>query len=310
MDGTTAGQLRTARYRASGTLAARPPFDFARSLAFLGHFPPAQGEQILAGATLTSAFMVEGRPLICRVAAGAGDDPALRFTLHAAEPLAAATTRAAAERLAFFLSLDDDLREFYAIGAADPDFAPLLARLHGYHQVKFPAPFACACWALLSQRTPLAVARAQKAELARRYGAGLTVAGATHWAFPEAGQLLAADPGALLAIVRNGRRADYLRAAAAAFAAADESWLRAGPYDEVESWLRGIPGIGPWSATFILLRGLGRMERVPVGEAALGAAVARVYLKGQPATEAAVARRAAPYGPWRGYWAHYLRVGG
>ncbi len=59
-----------------------------------------------------------------------------------------------------------------------------------------------------------------------------------------------------------------------------------------------------------MLRGLGRMEQHPADEARLGAAVSRVYLGGQPASAGEIARRAAPYGPWRGYWAHYLRVAG
>src|SRR6266508_4138566 len=79
------------------------------------------------------------------------------------------------------------------------------------------------------------------------------------------------------------------------------AWQRAAPYAEVEDWLRAIKGLGAWSATFVLLRGLGRMDQLPVGEARLGEAVAKVYGRALLDTElAAIAER---YGAYRGYWA-------
>src|SRR4051794_9234057 len=304
-------QVQIARYQATGTIAATPPFDFARSLAFLGHFPPMRDEQALSPGALIKAVMIEGRPIVFRVeSAGTVEAPSLAYTLCAGEPIEAATERAAIDRIAFFLGLDDDLRPFYAIGRADPAFAPLLDQQYGYHQVKFLTPFENACWAILTQRNPMALAGKMKEALTRRYAAGLAMDGEICRAFPEAAQLAAAGPDELLSIVRNERRAEYLHAVATAFADADEAWLRSGPFEEVERWLRDIKGIGAWSATFILLRGLGRMECVPLGEDRLGEAVSRAYLHGRPATDADVTRYAAPYGPWRGYWAHYLRVTG
>jgi len=109
-------------------------------------------------------------------------------------------------------------------------------------------------------------------------------------------------------VIGNARRTEYLRAAAWAFGDVDDGWLRSAPYDEVEAWLRGITGIGAWSASFILLRGLGRMERVPVGERRLLEAARRIY--GRDLSEEGLHRIAEGYGAWQGYWAHYLRAAG
>ena len=129
-----------------------------------------------------------------------------------------------------------------------------------------------------------------------------------HWAFPEPASLAAAAPGALLAAVGNERKAEYLGAVASAFATVDEDWLRQGAYDEVEDWLRGIKGIGAWSAAIVLLRGLGRLERVPLSERRLIEAASAVYGPGQVVARETIQRIADRYGPWQGYWAHYLRV--
>lgn len=65
--------------------------------------------------------------------------------------------------------------------------------------------------------------------------------------------------------------------------------------------------VGTWGAAFVLLRGLGRMERVPA-EQNLVAAASRVY--GRDLDQDEVERIGAQYGRWQGYWAHYLRVAG
>jgi DNA-3-methyladenine glycosylase II len=93
-----------------------------------------------------------------------------------------------------------------------------------------------------------------------------------------------------------------------AFDGVDEAWLRTAPYNEVQNWLLSIKGIGAWSASFILLRSLGRMERLPVDEKWLIQAARRRY--GSDTLESKdVERLAKPYGDHAGYWAHYLRAG-
>ncbi len=143
----------------NGTLAPTPPFDLAQTLAFLNAFPPLRDEQTIASSTLTTAIMVNGQPIGLRVtSAGKIEEPCLAYTLYANDPLDAATIAVAEDRLTFFLGLDNDLRPFHAIGQADPAFAPVIGQLYGYHPLKFPTPFENACWAVLTQRTPMAVA--------------------------------------------------------------------------------------------------------------------------------------------------------
>ncbi|MEO7911078.1 MAG: DNA-3-methyladenine glycosylase 2 family protein [Roseiflexaceae bacterium] len=292
----------------TGTLTPAQPFDFDKSLDFLGLFAPMEGEQTLAARALAKAVLLGGQLVVFEIAvSGSIEQPGLIYTLHSDQPINDATRLAAEDRIAFFLSLHDDLRPFYAIGLDDPPFARLIQRLYGYHQVKFLTPFENACWAVLTQRTPIPVAKKLKQALVEHFGANLAIDGKRYAAFPEPARLAAADPAELAELAGNPRRAEYLLAASAAFAGTDEAWLRAAPYAEVEAWLRAIKGLGAWSTTFVLLRGLGRMEQLPVGEARLGEAASKVYGRTIAATElAAIVER---YGVYQGYWAHYLRVG-
>lgn len=298
-------------HQTTGTITATPPFDFAQSLRFLGGFEPMGGEQAIADLSLTKGAWIGDQPVVFRIAErGSADAPNLSYTLFSAEPLSSADRQAAATHIANFLGLNDDLRPFYAIGQRDAHFAPVIDRLHGYHQVRFPSPFENACWAVLTQHNPIPQAQREKQRLVERFGGTLTVDGIAHPAFPPADRLAAAGPDALRETVGHERRAAYLFAVATAFATVDDTWLRNAPWDEVHAWLLAIKGIGAWSAAFVMLRGIGRMERLPSGESRLGEAVARVYHRQQGLTDAEIAALAEPYGNYRGYWAHYLRVAG
>jgi DNA-3-methyladenine glycosylase II len=305
------------------TLHPTPPFDFNKSLDFLEGFSPTRDEQSLAARVLTKAIMVAGQVVVFQVkSTGTVDAPRLECALHSAQPLDASAQAAARDRLSFFLSLDDDLRPFYAIALSDPAMAPEIQRLYGLHQVKFPTPFENAAWAVLSQRAPIPVARKMKQALVERFGASLAVDGEVYWAFPEAAAVAAAPVAELASLIHNERKAQYLNAVAVAFAQVDESFLRAGDYEEVLDWLRGIKGIGEWSADFILLRGLGRMQQLhftpaTIFERRMSRAVSRVYpsgpgraLTGQASiSPSEIVRIAERYGDWQGYWALYLRTG-
>jgi DNA-3-methyladenine glycosylase II len=251
--------------------------------------------------------MVQGHPTGFHITnIGTVDDPALDYILYGAQPFTPDLIAASEDRLRFYLSLDDDLTHFYHIARDDPAMAPIIERRYGLHQIKFPTLFENVAWAILTQRTPIPVARVVKDRLTQRYGGSIQVEGEILWAFPDAHMLAAADPDELGNLIRNERKTAYLIAASSAFADVDEHWLGAGEYDAVEAWLRAIPGIGAWSAAFILIRGLGRMERVTSNEPPLEAA-ARAY--GEPIPQARFQELAVRYGETGGYWAFYLRAG-
>jgi DNA-3-methyladenine glycosylase II len=290
----------------TGTLRPTAPFDFAQSLRFIGEFMPTRDEQRLERQSLCKAVRVGSRTLAFKLTEeGTIDRPELTYTLYSEQPRSSPEIAAAEDGIGFYLSIHDDLQLFYAAAAADPPFARVVERLYGYHQVKFVTPFENACWAILTQRTPMAAARRAKDQLSERFGGAIAVDGEVYRAFPGPDDLAAAAEPELAALSGNERKGRYLAAAARAFGGVEERWLREAPYAEVERWLLAIDGIGAWSAAFILVRGLGRMERLPQEERLVESA-SNVY--GRPLDLAAVEKLAERYGTMRAYWAHYLRA--
>ena len=158
-------------YTESGILIPTPPFDFDKSLNFLGVFMPTKQEQTVSSHTLTKAISIDGQTIVFQlISSGTIENPQLEYTLFSEKPISEETQSAVVERMTFFLSLRDDLQPFYRIGREDADFAPIIEILYGYHQVKFLTPFENACWAVLTQRNPMKIAQKTKQALIEKYG--------------------------------------------------------------------------------------------------------------------------------------------
>lgn len=312
----------------TGTLTPQPPFDWAKTLAFYAGFPPTSAEQTIADGALTKAITVDGRAVAFTVwsaekahnedtedtegrrgetARSDVETPRLEYRFVSERALTATERAALEDRVGFFLSIGDDPRPFYALAEADPVFAPVARRLYGLHQPTFLTPFENAAWAVLTQRTPMPMARQAKDRLIARYGTAITVAGVTYRAFPEPATLAAAEVADLGSEVGAERKGEYLRAVAEFFAETDEDELRHGDYDQVAARLRAVRGLGPWSAGFVLIRGLGRTERVIGPERALAEAAGRLYGAGHALSEPDLRALFDRYGPYQGYWAFYVR---
>lgn len=301
------GEQKKITYSESGLIRPVEPFDFAKSLDFLEGFGSTEGEQIIDNGTLAKAFSFHGKAVVVRIrSTGEIESPGLEYSLISDHAIDDHTKKTAIDRITFFLSLNDDLKPFYKTGTKDQQFKPVIEQLYGYHQVKFPTPFEGTCWAILTQRNAMPIAKRMKAKLVESYGTSLDIDGITYRTFPEPTKLIEASEDNLMKLIKNSRRTKYLISAAEAFSGVEEEFLRTGKYEDVAAWLDSINGIGSWSVSFVMLRSLGRMERLNLDDRWLGMAASKVY--GQDLSLKDIREIADKYGQWQGYWAHYIRA--
>jgi DNA-3-methyladenine glycosylase II len=136
-----------------------------------------------------------------------------------------------------------------------------------------------------------------------RFGKPVEVAGHTLRAMPEMAELVTLEADEIGAAIKHAPKGKTIVGVVRGVAAIGEHALRTLPYAEAREALLDVPGIGPFSAAAILLRGLGRMDELPSlrsfeDEARL--------LYGAAYDPAAIARR---YGKDIGYWSFYLKTG-
>ena len=294
-------------YSFGNTIKPIGPFDFSKSLEFLSDFSPMKNEQEVKSGTFTKAVQIQGRTIAFELSdKGSVAKPKLEFTAYSDAKFTDEVKESVADRISFFLSLQDNLKEFYEIAKKDEYIQPAIKQFYGHKQVKFLTPFEIACWAILAQRIPMAVAHKMKENIVKKMGGRINVKGFEYRSFPESSDLATAS---LPELVPNKRKAEYLTSVAKAFSKVDEKWLRSAPYNEVHDWLTDIKGIGDWSANFVMIRGLGRMEELSNVDMELALDVGRIYRgKEEQATNEEVCRVAEKYGKWKGYWAYYLRI--
>jgi DNA-3-methyladenine glycosylase II len=289
----------------SRVLTPTAPFDFDHTLAFVRGFSPMHGEQTVESDRLTKAFAIGGRAVGFRLAStGDRERPTLAVELFGREELPGPVRREALARIAAYLGAGDDLEAFYAVAAGDATFAPLTARYRGMRHVRFPSAFEAACWGVINQRIVQPLARRWKEALTRRAGSSVTIDGEEHWAFPEPAAVARLDREELARLVPGGRRAVAIAALARAFLEVEGSFLSGAPIEEVRAWLRAIHGVGPFTSSFVLYRGLGRFDGAALVSPRLVAAATAQYRRPLDARD--VARMADGYGPWGGYWMLYL----
>ena len=285
----------------SGTLETVAPFDYGKSLAFLGRFRPLGGEQEIGDGRLTKGVIVDGSMAVYRLSAVKGGKDSLSYEVFSEEKLGEKAVKEFEEGVSFFLSLRDDLGEFYSIAKKDASFYPKVKELWGLHHVKFPSLIEISCWAILAQRVQMPVAKRMKEKIVERFGGKMDFDGKTYRAFPDYGRLKGARPSELLEATRNQRSAVRLGSLIENFGDLDESFLRTALYEKAEERLRRVNGIGEWSAQFILYRGLGRIEKLRYGMKPVEAMMASIYGPDKKLEEIN-----AQYGPWCGYWSLYL----
>jgi DNA-3-methyladenine glycosylase II len=285
------------------------PFSFDQTLAFVRRFPPGRVETIVADDRHTAAIALGGRAHAFTLCGGNG------LAVEVADDISPELQRELARRAAWFVGAQDDLRPLYAAATDDPPFRALIDSLYGLHHVRFLGLEHIAVYCVLMQRTPVAVAARFHARLLARIGLPVNVGDHTLRAMPELAALAALDEGILADGLGHRAKATRIAGVVRGVAAIGEEFLRTAPYCEARAALLAVPGLGPFSATAILLRGLGRGDAAAfVAQPARpreGLALAMFEREGRAIygaawDERAIARR---YGDQLGTWSFYLKTG-
>jgi DNA-3-methyladenine glycosylase II len=276
--------------------------DGAFSLRESAEFGFGQRHAIPFHGTMRLAFCVDGYRDHAGVAV-TQDEHGVHGEVVGTAPVAA--VRAQTARM---LSLDIDAHGYEAVAARDPVMAQALATAPGLRPPLFHSPYEAAAWCVLSLRWNARQASAVRERFSRAHGRELEVAGERMAAFPTPEQLLAVGSFPGIPEVKLERLHGVGRAAANGELDAEQ--LRHEDPDAAMARLRRIPGIGPFSASLILVRGSG-VSDVPVDrEPRLAETVGRLYGLPGPASAAELARIGEAWRPFRTWVAVLLRAAG
>lgn len=199
-------------------------------------------------------------------------------------------------------------RASYAL-EEDPLLAPMVRSTPGLRIPGTVSPFELAVRAILGQQVSVAAASTFAAKLARAWGQTLSwPSEGLYRAFPSPDRLANA-PIESVGVPKG--RAAAIRHLARLVVAGNIGAHRGGEdiAGVTEAELLEIPGIGPWTASYVGLRGLGNRDAIPISDLGLRQALGDE----NPWSARQVAERAERWRPWRGYaaahlWSTYLPI--
>jgi AraC family transcriptional regulator of adaptative response / DNA-3-methyladenine glycosylase II len=284
---TTPGTTQGAPGWLTIRLAARAPYAADEVLLFLGaHAVP--GLEEWDGTTFSRVLDLPHGPAVVQLSPARDGGAAVTARLRLAElrDLAAAVTRC--RRM---LDLDADPAAVDDVLGADPALAPSVTAAPGRRVPASPDADELAVRAVLGQQVSVAGARTLTARVVSAAGAPLAepVGTLTH-AFPRAAALADVD---LSTVGLTGARRRTVHALAAALADGEITLDPGADREEAGRALLAVPGIGPWTAALVGLRGLADPDVWLPGDLAVRKSLAAL---GSTDTDAA-----GRWQPWRSY---------
>lgn len=263
------------------------------ALAFHGRDLESRSERI-EGRTLWKALLHDGQAQVLELRLEAGQ---AEVKVHGAAPSPARDYAFHAQALRL-LGLAQDPVPFERGLAHNASFQTLVMTRAGLRIPQTATVWEALVWAILGQQVNLAFAYALRRDLIQR--TGLPTAFGLH-AHPSPEDVARLDVGELQALRLSRAKAEALLGAARAVVAGtlDLEALPQGTATRAEARLLELKGVGPWTARYVLMRGCGFGDCVPVGDAALVKALQRQFhLQERPGpTEAETLL--APFSPHR-----------
>ena len=296
----TPSEIRGARRsRSSGagcrlTLGYREPFAGTELMAFL-RARAIPGVEEVIGDTYRRTFMIEGSGGIAEIRLGADSNVILDVQLDTVSSLTSVVRRT---RHLFDLDADPQAVETHL--GRDPRLRPLLKARPGLRVPGAFDGFEAAVRAVLGQQVSVRAATTLAGRLVERFGQPLEhPSGSLTHRFPDPGELAEAD---VATIGLPGKRATTIRTLATAVANGELPLDGTGDDEEVRERLTRIPGIGPWTVSYISMKILRDPDAFPAADLGVRQAMQKLGIDEN-------SERSERWRPWRAYATIYLWSG-
>jgi DNA-3-methyladenine glycosylase II len=254
------------------------------------------------GETYRRTLALAGEPVeVTVVQTGSPELPRLQVTVHG-NPLDSERKQAVTVALERLLGYRIDLTAFYDLASRDADLGPLVRRFRGMKPPRFLSVFEGVVNAIANQQVTLTVGILLLSRLSEHHGLAVAGDGGSAHAFPRPEDLAHLTPEMLrqLGFSRQKGRAMIELAQGSDEENADLERLTTLPDDEAVAGLCRLRGVGRWSAEYVLIRTLGRLNVFPGDDVGARNNLQRWLGRDEPLDYAAVARGLARWQPYQG----------
>jgi DNA-3-methyladenine glycosylase II len=179
--------------------------------------------------------------------------------------------RAAVVTVRRILGVDRDVTQFDRAARRLPWLKDLAVRMRGVKPPRYPTLWEACVNSILFQQVSLTAASSISRRLTLALGRAARSGADVVHSFPTADRFRRATDDVLRSVGLSANKLATLRRVSEELrtGALDENALEAMASEDAAATLRQIKGIGPWTATVILLRGLGRLDVFPMNDSSV-----------------------------------------
>jgi AraC family transcriptional regulator, regulatory protein of adaptative response / DNA-3-methyladenine glycosylase II len=277
-------------------LQYRPPFDFDTLLGYLQKRAITGVEEVVERRYRRTVVLPRSRGVIELEPAEKTHAILLHLQLSDLSDLSMLV-----QRCRHFFDLDAIPAAVTDVLATDSLLAPLVSARPGLRIPGTVDGFELAVRAILGQQISVAGARTLAGRIVSTLGEPLEQPSGTLTHYFAAPQAVASSELQGLGLTKS--RIVALRALARAVAEEGLELDRSAEREQTIGRLLQLPGVGPWTASYIAMRALGDPDAFPLTDLGLQRALER---QGVPADRKSIEKRAEAWRPWRAYATHHL----
>jgi len=231
---------------------------------------------------------------------GDGRNPFLEITVESEETV---------EEVSSILGVNKDPLPFYQLGEKDPVMNEIIEEFYGARIPRSRSLFEAAVTTILEQQISMKVASVLRKRFVEEWGRGpLYREGEAIFAFPASRDIVKTSPEELRKIGMSGAKARAIHRLTEMIEEKeiDPEFLKTLPSSQVVDFLTHLPGIGAWSAQFIVARWMPTNDCFAPGDLGLRKAIGFFYQGSEHPVSTAdaqeILRRFSPYERWAGWY--------
>jgi DNA-3-methyladenine glycosylase II len=201
------------------------------------------------------------------------------------------------------LGVHKDLRPFYRLATRDPRLQPLVVEFRGLKPPQFPTVFEAVANGIACQQLSLLVGILLLSRLAHRVGVISANSKDAPHAFPDPTEFCGVEVQSLKSLGFSANKSQTLIDVSSAIRDQRlnlESLVKLDNQAALEQLVK-LKGVGRWTAEYVLLRGLGRLDIFPGDDVGARKKLAHFLRKKKPLDYDGVRRTVADWQPYAGF---------
>lgn len=208
-----------------------------------------------------------------------------------------------------WFDLHRDLKPFYRLLNRQSGISWMTDRYYGLRLMGIPDLYEALCWCVIGQQINLTFAYKLKRRLVETYGSYISYNSKQYYLFPDAEVLAGLKVPDLRELQFSRQKAEYIIGISKSFADHNLSKQELTGYKQTDAMLERlmeIRGIGVWTANYVLMKSLKRMDCITYGDTGLQSAVSSLLDLSRKPIRREIDTFFEPFAGWESYLVIYL----